>query len=181
LIFAKKDVILFFMLDIIKYPNKILRQRTKRVPNSEILEAEFQKFIEEMKETMLKGDGIGLAANQVNNNKRILVVNLKEGPQAFINPFIYWKSYFKKDLAEEGCLSFPEIFGLVKRPISIWLVFTDQSGKMHNLKAKGILARILLHEVDHLNGILYIDRILKYTKGQNKINKLISEAKSDEI
>ena len=165
------------MLEIIKYPNKILRKKVKKVLN--IANDEIQNLISEMKETMLESDGIGLAANQINKNLRILTVNTKEGPRVFINPLIYWKS-FKKCLGEEGCLSFPGIFGIIRRPERARLVYRDEQGKLRHLTADGLIARILQHEIDHLNGVLYIDKIIEYTAGEAKAKNLIQEAKADE-
>lgn len=165
------------MLHIIKYPHKILRKKVKKALN--ITGAEIQDLIAEMKEIMIKADGIGLAANQINKDVRILVVNTKDGAKAFINPFIYWKS-FKKCLAEEGCLSFPGIFGIVRRPEQARLFYRDEQGKLKHLSSKGLIARVLQHEIDHLNGILFIDKMIEYTTGEAKVKKLIQEAENDE-
>lgn len=166
------------MLEIIEYPAKILRKKTTKVKT--IKDPEFQKFLEEMKETMLANDGIGLAANQVNSQKKVLVISSSDGPKAFINPLVLFKSFFKTDLVEEGCLSFPKIFGLVKRPIWIILVYRDAQANWHLARVKGMMARVLQHEINHLNGVLFIDQIVKYTKGEKKIKELISQASNEE-
>jgi len=165
------------MLNIVKYPNKILRKKVKKVSN--IASEEIQNLIAEMKKAMLVTDGIGLAANQISKDLSVLIVNMKEGPRAFINPIIYWKS-FKKCLGEEGCLSFPGIFGIVRRPEKARLFYRDEQGKLKHLASEGLIARVLQHEIDHLNGILYIDKIIEYTTGESKIKNLIKEAKDDE-
>ncbi len=167
------------MLDIITYPNKILRKKTKNV--KDFSNNEFQSFISEMSQTMLEKDGLGLAANQVNKDIRICIINFKDGPQAIINPKILWKSFFKRSVMEEGCLSFPKIFGLVRRPKIIIIRYKNKQGKTKWLKAKGLLATVIQHEIDHLNGILFIDKIFKYTKGEKKIKLLKKEAKLDEL
>jgi len=164
------------MLDIIKYPDKILRKKVKRVSN--ISSDEIQNLIAEMKETMIASDGLGLAANQVNKDLKILVVNTKDGAKAFINPFIYWKS-FKKCVAEEGCLSFPNIFGTVRRPERTRLFYSDEQGKLRHLASEGLIARVLQHEIDHLNGVLFIDKIIEYTTGEAKAKELIKGAADD--
>jgi peptide deformylase len=166
------------MLKIIKYPNKILRKRSSRV--KDFLSPELQQFIKELKETMLTEDGIGLAANQVDKDLQILAVRTDEGAVAFINPVIYYKS-FGRDLAEEGCLSFPDIFGIIRRSKSIRLFYRDEQGKLRHLKAKGLLARVLQHEVDHLRGVLFIDKMVKYTNGQELVLKMREQASVDEI
>ena len=168
------------MLNIVKYPNKILRIKAQRLSTEEVLSPVTQKLIGEMKETMVKNDGVGLAATQVGISQRIIVINFKEGPKAFINPFVYWKSFFRTELGEEGCLSFPGIFGLVKRHLSVKLFYLDETAKLQKLSAEGLMARVLLHEIDHLNGKLFIDRMIKYTKGEDKISQLIAQAKDNE-
>ncbi|MBT3690376.1 peptide deformylase [bacterium] len=167
------------MLDVIYYPNKILRKKTKKV--KDILSKEFQLFIKEMSETMLKKDGLGLAANQVNSDLRICIINFHDGPKAIINPNIIWKNIFRKSTYEEGCLSFPNIFGLVKRPKKVYIRYQDKNGKRKWLRASGLLATVIQHEIDHLNGILFIDKIFKYNKGKNKIKELKKLAKINEL
>src|SRR3989339_1642874 len=102
------------MLPIVNYPSLILRKRTKRVKN--ILSPEIQSFTKELIKTMIKEDGLGLAANQVNADQQILAVNFQDQPMVFINPVIYYKSW-SKESGEEGCLSFPGVFGLVSRSV----------------------------------------------------------------
>jgi len=166
------------MLKIVEYPNKILRQKTQKVLN--ILDPKFQKQLVEMGEAMTKNDGLGLAAPQVGINQRVLVINLDGGPKFFINPRIIWKSFFRKNIAEEGCLSFPGIFGKVRRNNWIFLTFFDSQGKLNKIKVQGLLATVIQHEVDHLNGVLFIDKIFEYTKGEEKIKELIKSAEFNE-
>jgi len=151
------------MLEIIKYPSKILRIKSRKVKN--IFDSQFQKFIEDLKETMIKADGLGLAANQVNKDLRIFAVNAQGGVKIIINPFIYYKSLFNQEIGEEGCLSFPGLFGLVKRPKKIRLFYRDENGRLNHIVASGLLARVIQHETDHINGVLFIDKMLKVTKG----------------
>ena len=164
------------MLEIVKYPNKILRQRARKI--KDVLRPEIQALIRELAETMLASDGLGLAANQVGRDIRILAVNTKEGPKVFINPFIYFRS-FKKEVGEEGCLSFPGVFGLIKRSQKARLFYRDEKGKMRHLKAGGLLAKVLQHEIDHLNGVLFIDKMVKYTKGEEQVKEWQQQANAD--
>lgn len=164
------------MFNIVKYPNKILRQKSRKV--KDILNAEIQQFIKELGETMLAADGLGLAANQVDRDLRILIVNLQGQPKVFINPVIYLKSW-KKEIGEEGCLSFPGVYALIKRSLVIHLFYQDEQGRWRHLKAKGLLARVLQHEIDHLNGVLFIDKTVKYAKGEEKIKELEQSADND--
>lgn len=166
------------MLEIVKYPNKILRQRTKKATN--VSNPEIQKLISQMTETMRTANGIGLAAPQVGQNLKILVVKTKDGPEVFINPRVTWRSFLKKNVAEEGCLSFPEIFGSVRRFVWIKLRYLDKDGQLCKIKAQGLFATALQHELDHLKGILFIDKVVKYTRGGDKVKELIKQAKFNE-
>jgi len=166
------------MLEIIKYPNKILRQKSKKIKNNQ--DVKIKQLGEELLETMLAKDGLGLAAPQVGQNVNIIAVRLSNKPGLFINPKIFWKSWFKKNVIEEGCLSFPDIFGLIKRPKVIWLKYTDKNGSSKINKFQGLLATVIQHEIDHLRGKLFIDRIFKYTKGENKVKELRERARFDE-
>lgn len=156
------------MLKIIKYPNNILRAKSRKVKN--IQNPEIQKIIAEMKQTMLGSDGLGLAANQINLDLKILIANQNGIATAFINPFIYFKS-FKKNFAEEGCLSFPNVYGIVKRPVKIMLFYKDEHGRLRHIKADGLLSRVLQHEIDHLKGVLFIDKITNYTHGEKIVKE----------
>lgn len=119
-----------------------------------------QTFIADLAQKMVAADGLGLAAPQVGKNIRLVVINTEDGPQAFINPFVFWKS-LKKEIGEEGCLSIPNVWGLVKRSKSLILTYYDNHAKKHRLQAQGLLARVLQHEIDHLNGVLFIDRMIQ--------------------
>ena len=143
------------MLTIITNPHPVLRQRATEV--TEITAPATQKLIDDMIPAMLAADGIGLAAPQINQSVRIIIVNTKDGPQAYINPVIHAFS-FTKEIMEEGCLSLPGIFGMVYRATEIDVSVTLRDGTNKRFSAKGLHARVIQHEVDHLNGILFIDR-----------------------
>lgn len=166
------------MLEIIKYPNQILRQKGKNV--ADFFNDEIIKFIENLKETMFLKDGLGLAAPQVGQSINIIAVRISKESKVFINPRIIWKNLFKKNVFEEGCLSFPNIYGLVKRPKAVCLMFRDQDGKLRLAKFQGLLATVVQHEIDHLRGRLFIDRVFKYTKGENKLKELRNQGSLDE-
>ncbi|MFA6536855.1 MAG: peptide deformylase [Patescibacteria group bacterium] len=148
------------ILDIITSPAKILRQKAQTLTTKEIHEKNFPQFLRDMTETMLAKDGIGLAAPQINVSSRVIVVNTKEGILPFINPVITHKSW-KKQTDEEGCLSVPGIYGNVRRPYQIDLQALDSDGHEIKLTAKGLFARVIQHEIDHLDGILFIDHTKK--------------------
>lgn len=145
-------------MEITKSPNKILGKKTTNVDLKSIKNGSLKEFILNMKKALVDNKGIGLAANQVGKDLSIFVIdeNLsKENnvTEVFINPEIteYSRS---NDEFEEGCLSLPEYFIEIKRAKKIKIKALDENGKKIKLKAKGLLARVIQHEVDHLNGIL---------------------------
>jgi len=141
--------------EIIKYPNPLLKKRAKEI--KEISE-DVQKLAKEMIETMNANQGVGLAASQIGELKRLIVVDAGDGPRIFFNPRIVKKSW-KKEALEEGCLSLPGYSLKIIRPKEIEIEWLDEKGERMKLKADGLLARIIQHEVDHLDGILLINRI----------------------
>lgn len=143
------------MLDMILHPNPILRQ--KAVAVSDALAPEIQSLIPQMIEAMKGHRGIGLAAPQIGQSIRLIIVNHQDGPIAMINPVITKKSLLKK-WGEEGCLSIPGVYGEVKRHQKVSVSYTDKNDKAQTLDAEGLLARIVQHEIDHIDGILFIDK-----------------------
>ncbi|MDB4940148.1 MAG: def [Candidatus Doudnabacteria bacterium] len=157
------------ILPIIKYPNKILRKKTRQV--SFPLSPTVKKLIKDMGDTVKKAEGIGLAAPQVGHDLAIIVVDLETmgvPPFVLINPEVVKFSKKKTDM-EEGCLSIPKVFGIVPRPEDIVFKGYNILGKEITAAADGMLAKVLQHEIDHINGILIIDKIKKYTQGQELI------------
>ena len=148
----------FFM--IITHPDKILREKSKLVEPEEIFSPETKKLIQDMKYWIKKGDGVGLAAVQIGVLKRIIIVELANEVCAFINPKIVRRSW-KKTSIEEGCLSVPGKNGYVKRSKTVKVKALNENGKEIKFKVSGILAIIFQHEIDHLEGILFIDKITK--------------------
>jgi len=158
------------MLKIAKFPEKILRQKAKDISE---FDANLEKLAEEMAKVMYADDGIGLAAPQVSVSVRLMVVgnNDRLSYQVYVNPEITFSSE-EMTVTDEGCLSLPGIFGLVSRPKKIHIKYQDLKGRKHGEKIKGMLAVILQHEIDHLNGVLFIDRAEKITQGQDVLDKL---------
>lgn len=132
----------------------VLRQQSAEVPE---LTAEVRQFIDDLFETMDAAKGVGLAANQVGVATRIAVVGVEDERLVMVNPVIV--SAEGRDRAEEGCLSIPEVYGEVTRPERIVLEAVDRDGKPYRREAGGLLARAIQHEVDHLDGILFIDHL----------------------
>jgi peptide deformylase len=129
---------------------------------------EIRTLVDEMAESMYAADGIGLAAIQIGVAKRVVVIDLdqkegKKNPVAYINPKITWASD-ETAVFEEGCLSVPEIWDDVERPARIRCEYLDRDGKKQTLEADGMLATCLQHEMDHLNGVLFIDHLSRLKK-----------------
>lgn len=148
------------ILPIFTIPNPVLRQRAGEVEPPEIKSSVVQKLIFDMKETVSPVGGIGLAAPQVGFSLRIVVIALEDKMAVLINPEII-KFSWRKETAGEGCLSVPQKFGQVKRSKVIKVVAFDEKGVVVKFRAKDLFARVIQHEVDHLNGILFIDRAKK--------------------
>ena len=138
---------------------------------------EIRKLVDDMLDTMYTEDGIGLAAIQIGVPKRLLVMDLaqKEGrrePQVFIDPRILWASD-ETVTVQEGCLSVPDIWEDVERPARITAEFLDRDGTLKTVEAEGLLATCLQHEMDHLDGVLFIDHLskLKRSMALRKVQK----------
>ena len=147
-------------MNILKHPNPLLREKSREIERNEIFNPEFKNFIKDMMETMLKKDGVGLAGPQIGELKRIIIAAIDGTPQVYINPKITKKS-LRKNTMEEGCLSIPDVYAKVKRPASIVVEYLDLAGEKRKIKANKMNARIFQHEIDHLDGVLFIDRIRK--------------------
>ena len=148
-------------LKIIQEGNPVLRKKTEIVKNPK--SPEIQKFIKNLIETMKHAKGLGLAAPQVGILLRIFTIDVESKISVFINPEI---KDFSKEKApfEEGCLSVQKIWGPVVRPKKLSIKAIDENGKLVKIRAKGLLARVIQHETDHLNGILFIDKAEKLYK-----------------
>ena len=165
---------------ILTEPNPILRQISKSV---EKVGKEEQKLMDDMLETMYAANGIGLAAIQIGVPKRIIVMDLgkkdgKKDPRYFVNPVIKNKDQ-SKSTYEEGCLSVPNQFAEIERPNKCEVEYLDFNGKRQLLKADGLLATCIQHEMDHLEGILFIDYLSKLKKSM--ILKKLSKNKAHRI
>ena len=163
---------------ILTEPNKLLRQVSKIV---EKVGDEERVLMDDMLDTMYDAPGIGLAAIQIGIPKRIIVMDIsrdenKKEPRYFVNPIIKNKNE-EKAKYEEGCLSVPDQFAEIERPSTCEVEYLDYDGKKQLLKADGLLATCIQHEMDHLEGILFIDYLSKLKKGMI-IKKLSKQKKS---
>ncbi|MDP2695990.1 MAG: peptide deformylase [bacterium] len=136
---------------------KILRKKTADFNFGSLSKAELRKLIKEMRQTMKDADGVGLSANQVNIGSNFFVAQVENKFYSIFNPKTEKASKEKIPL-EEGCLSIPGVYGPVERPDKITLTGLDINGKKVKIKAWGLLARVFQHEVDHLNGKLFLDK-----------------------
>jgi len=144
--------------------NKTLKQKSLPVKH---IDAEVRSLIGQMKEVMRQNNGVGLAAIQVGEPTRIIICEIDDKFYTFINPEII-KSFPETSVTEEGCLSLPNIYGEVERPKKIILKAINFDGKKMKMKAFGLLARVIQHELDHLDGILFIDKAKNITKQTRK-------------
>jgi len=153
------------ILPICRFPqDPVLRQKAKRVSR---IDNSIQRLIDDMVETMRQANGVGLAAPQVGVPLRVIVLQMsEEEPMAIINPEIVKR--LGEQEVNEGCLSVPGYFGEIKRSASVTVKGRDRQGKAIRIKATGLMAEALEHEIDHLNGTLYIDHV----ESQDKIHKI---------
>jgi peptide deformylase len=163
--------------EILILPDKRLRLVSEPVTK---ITSEVRRLVDDMFETMYDAPGVGLAAIQVGAPQRVVTIDVAKkddpkNPQVFINPEILGASD-EKEIHEEGCLSIPEYYDDVERPAQIRVRYLDLDGKSHEIEADGLLARCLQHEVDHLNGVLFIDYLSKL-KRDRVLKKFVKAAK----
>jgi peptide deformylase len=159
------------VLNVVVWPNKVLETRAEEVTK---FDAEFKQFVADMHETMEAASGIGLAANQVGDLRRVLTIMIPYAESryaeqeeqkewwhdkrfTFVNPVITRKEGKLK--FQEGCLSFPEIYEFVDRAAEVWVKAKDENGKEFEVHATGLLAVCLQHEIDHIDGVVFINRM----------------------
>ena len=162
---------------IIIEPDPILRKKSDLI---ERVDDELRKLMDDMLQTMYAAPGIGLAAVQIGILKRLIVIDIskeeKKNPIFLVNPVIISRSE-NKSVYEEGCLSLPGQFAEIERPAECIVKYLDYQGKQKELKADGLLATCIQHEIDHLNGVLFIDYLSKLKKDMI-IKKLIKQKKN---
>ncbi len=153
---------------VLTNPDTELRKKSDELKIDQINTDKINTLINDMIETMKLEKGVGIAAPQMGIHKRIIIVDIGNGPQALINPKIVSKSFSQIE-SEEGCLSVPGVYGIVKRHKKIKIKAYTQSGKKVTIKADGFSSIVLQHETDHLDGILFIDKIIRYTQPPNNV------------
>lgn len=167
------------ILPVYTYNHPVLKQRTSEITDAN---AEIQSLIDDMLETMYNANGIGLAANQIGKGLSLTVIDLSDaededdssdGPIVLINPIIEAFSDNEEEF-EEGCLSLPDFRDVVIRPSEIQVRYLDRQMKEHRSEAGGLLARVMQHEIDHLNGIYFYERLspIRRTLAQGKLKRI---------
>jgi len=153
------------MLKIVTIPDPILNKKTALVKN---FDPSLAELVDEMIEACRNANGIGLAAPQIGKSIRLCIINLEHlglPPFALVNPKILKRSWKKVEM-EEGCLSIPGLFGIVKRPVKVTLEAQNLKGEKNEFEADGMLSRVIQHEVDHLDGVLFTSKMIRETSGK---------------
>lgn len=143
--------------NILKFGNPLLRESCTEVTN---FDTELHKILDDLYETMQKSDGIGIAAPQIGVLKRIVVIDTGKGRIELVNPVI--TAFWGKQFEPEGCLSYPKKRGIVQRPMHVRVQAQNRFGKPVKYRGRDLLARAFCHEIDHLNGILYEDKVIEW-------------------
>ena len=162
---------------ILQFPHKVLREKSQ--PVTEIT-AEIKQLVQDMFDTMYDDDGIGLAANQVGEELRVIVIDVshnQSGPICLINPEIIETE--GKVVMDEGCLSFPGMYFKVERAKKVKVKALDKEGESFELEADGLLARCILHEIDHIDGVVFTDYLspLKLQRVMKKAEKILARSR----
>ena len=152
--------------EVVKAPEKVLSSKTKEV---DVIDETIIELLDDMYDTMVEHDGVGIAAPQINVGLRVAIVELGEDILEMINPVVLETRGEAEDV--EGCLSFPELFGLVKRPTYVKIEAADREGRIYELEAEDFEARCILHEIDHLDGVLF----------DSKMTRVLTQEELDEM
>lgn len=155
----------------------ILRKKSRPVKE---INDRIRKILDDMVETMYKEEGVGLAAPQVGKLRRMVVIDVGQGPIKMINPEIIERSEILEEDVE-GCLSLPGFNGTVLRPEEVRLRYTDEMGEDHEAQARGLFARCICHEIDHLDGILFRDRVVEEINLANPTQEQVDYLKAHGI
>lgn len=147
-------------------PNPELRKKSEVISDDRLTSPEMKLLVQELKETMAKENGVGIAAPQIGVHDRVIIAETDGVALAYMNPEITERS-FRMIESEEGCLSVPGCWGMVKRHRSVTVKAIAEDGTRTLIKAKGLLSVIFQHEIDHLDGILFIDRAEKIKRSSN--------------
>ena len=162
------------ILEVVKNPAKILSTKTKEV---EVIDESIIQLLDDLYDTMVENDGVGIAAPQVNVGLRVAIVELGEDILEMINPVVLeTRGEEVEDI--EGCLSFPDLFGMVKRPTYVKIEAADREGRVYELEAEDFEARCILHEIDHLDGILFDSKMTRVLT-EEELEELYADAEEE--
>ena len=159
--------------EVIKAPAKVLSTKTKEV---EVIDETIIELLDDMYDTMVEHDGVGIAAPQINVGLRVAIVELGEDILEMINPVVLETRGEAEDV--EGCLSFPELFGLVKRPTYVKIEAADREGRIYELEAEDFEARCILHEIDHLDGVLFDSKMTRVLT-QDELDEMYADVEEE--
>ena len=152
--------------EVVKAPAKVLSSKTREV---EVIDENIIGLLDDLYDTMVEYDGVGIAAPQIDVDLRVAIVELGEDILEMINPVVLEVRGEAEDV--EGCLSFPDLFGMVKRPTYVKIEAADREGRIYELEAEDFEARCILHEIDHLDGVLF----------DSKITRVLTQEELDEM
>ena len=160
--------------EVVKNPAKVLSQKTKEV---EVIDESTIQLLDDLYDTMVENDGVGIAAPQINVGLRVAIVELGEDILEMINPVVLeTRGEEVEDI--EGCLSFPDLFGMVKRPTYVKIEAADREGRIYELEAEDFEARCILHEIDHLDGILFDSKMTRVLT-EEELEELYADAEEE--
>ncbi len=152
--------------EVVKAPAKVLSSKTKEV---DVIDEKIIELLDDLYDTMVEYDGVGIAAPQIGVSLRVAIVELGEDILEMINPVVLETRGEEEDV--EGCLSFPDLFGMVKRPTYVKIEAADREGRIYELEAEEFEARCILHEIDHLDGVLF----------DSKMTRILTQEELDEM
>ena len=160
--------------EVVKNPAKVLSQKTKEV---EVINEDIIQLLDDLYDTMVENDGVGIAAPQINVGLRVAIVELGEDILEMINPVVLeTRGEEVEDI--EGCLSFPDLFGMIKRPTYVKIEAADREGRIYELEAEDFEARCILHEIDHLDGILFDSKMTRVLT-EDELEELYADAEEE--
>ncbi|KYG89456.1 peptide deformylase [Metasolibacillus sp. FSL H7-0170] len=160
--------------EVVKSPSAILTTPTKEV---DVINEEIIQLLDDLYDTMVEYDGVGIAAPQINVGLRVAIVELGEDILEMINPIVLETKGQEEDV--EGCLSFPDLFAMVNRPTYVKIEAADREGRIYELEAEDFEARAILHEIDHLDGILFDSKITRVLTAE-EIEEMYAEEDEEE-
>jgi peptide deformylase len=160
--------------EVVKNPAKVLSQKTKEV---EVIDESTIQLLDDLYDTMVENDGVGIAAPQINVGLRVAIVELGEDILEMINPVVL-ETRGEEEEDIEGCLSFPDLFGMVKRPTYVKIEASDREGRIYELEAEEFEARCILHEIDHLDGVLFDSKMTRVLT-EEELEELYADAEEE--